>query len=109
MSLVLNKQEEDFNVNPRDISKGLIKKGQSVVCYEYPASAYQINKKITVILKKGKFTVDRQKLVIYSTDVITTLIACNAIKDIVLEFIITAEDILEKESTFPHLFKRRVA
>jgi hypothetical protein len=36
-------------------------------------------KKITVmILKKGKFTVDRQKLVIYSTDVITTLIACNA-------------------------------
>jgi hypothetical protein len=56
--------------------------------------------------KKGKFTVDRQKLVIYSTDVITTLIACNAIKDIVLggEFIITAEDILEKESTFPHLF-----
>jgi hypothetical protein len=63
-----------------------------------------------MILKKGKFTVDRQKLVIYS-DVITTLIACNAIKDIVLggEFIITAEDILEKESTFPHLFKRRVA
>jgi hypothetical protein len=55
-----------------------------------------------MILKKGKFTVDRQKLVIYSTDVITTLIACNAIKDIVLggEFIITAEDILEKESTF---------
>jgi hypothetical protein len=51
-------------------------------------------------IKKGKFTVDRQKLVIYSTDVITTLIACNAIKDIVLEFIITAEDILEKESTF---------
>jgi hypothetical protein len=38
-------QEEDFNVNPRDISKGLIKKGQSVVCYEYPASAYQINVK----------------------------------------------------------------
>jgi hypothetical protein len=37
-----------------------------------------------MILKKGKFTVDRQKLVIYSTDVITTLIACNAIKDIVL-------------------------
>jgi hypothetical protein len=37
-----------------------------------------------MILKK-KFTVDRQKLVIYSTDVITTLIACNAIKDIVWE------------------------
>jgi hypothetical protein len=52
-----------------------------------------------MILKKGKFTVDRQKLVIYSTD-ITTLIACNAIKDIVLggEFIITAEDILEKKA-----------
>jgi hypothetical protein len=44
MSLVLNtEQEEDFNVNPRDISKGLIK-GQSVVCYEH-ASAYQINVK----------------------------------------------------------------
>jgi hypothetical protein len=56
-----------------------------------------------MILKKGKFTVDRQKLVIYSTDVITTLIACNAIKDIVLggEFIITAEDILEKRKHIP--------
>jgi hypothetical protein len=62
------------------------------------------------MILKGKFTVDRQKLVIYSTDVITTLIACNAIKDIVLgEFIITAEDILEKESTFHISFKRRVA
>jgi hypothetical protein len=62
-----------------------------------------------MITKKGKFTVDRQKLVIYSTDVITTLIACNAIKDIVLggEFII-AEDILEKEH-IPASFKRRVA
>jgi hypothetical protein len=52
------------------------------------------------MILKGKFTVDRQKLVIYSTDVITTLIACNAIKDIVLggEFIITAEDILEKKA-----------
>jgi hypothetical protein len=56
-----------------------------------------------ILKKEGKFTVDRQKLVIYSTDVITTLI-CNAIKDIVLggEFIITAEDILEKAHS--HLF-----
>jgi hypothetical protein len=35
-----------------------------------------------MILKKGKFTLTDKSSVIYSTDVITTLIACNAIKDI---------------------------
>jgi hypothetical protein len=100
MSLLLNTNKENFNVKSRDISKGLIKR---TVCgmLQYPASAYQINvKKITVMILKGKIPVDRQKLVIYSTDVITALIACNAIKDIVLggEFIITAEDILEKKA-----------
>jgi hypothetical protein len=53
-------QQGDFNVISRDISKALLKR-ETVVCYKYPASAYQINKKITVmILKEGKFTVDRQ-------------------------------------------------
>jgi hypothetical protein len=51
------------------------------------------------VIQKKENSVDRQSSC-YSTDVITTLITCNAIKDIVLggEFIITAEDILEKEN-----------
>jgi hypothetical protein len=52
------------------------------------------------MIQKKENSLLTEKLVIYSTDVITTLIACNAIKDIVLggEFIITAEDILEKKA-----------
>jgi hypothetical protein len=40
---------------------------------QYPASAYQINvKKIIMILKKENSLLTDKKLVIYSTDVITT-------------------------------------
>jgi hypothetical protein len=36
------KQEEDFNVEPRDYSQGTIPKGTDVVCYSYPAEEYTI-------------------------------------------------------------------
>jgi len=56
-----------------------------------------------MLLTKGKFTVDRQRLVIHSTDIIAAIVTSNAIKDIILggEFIITAEDILEKRGRLP--------
>jgi hypothetical protein len=37
-------QEEDYNVSPRDIGKPFIKKGETVVCYSYPAEDYSILK-----------------------------------------------------------------
>jgi hypothetical protein len=62
----------------QDISKGLIKKRQSVVCYEYPASEeYKINKKNCHDTKKGKFTVDNNSWLIYEY---YNKFTCNAIK-----------------------------
>jgi hypothetical protein len=38
-------QPEDYNVSPRDIGKPYLKKGQTVVCYKYPAEEYKIIQK----------------------------------------------------------------
>lgn len=38
------KQQQDYNVSPRDISKPFIKKGETVVCYSYLAEEYTVLK-----------------------------------------------------------------
>jgi hypothetical protein len=68
-------EQGDFNVISRDISKGLLKR-ETVVCYEYPASAYQINKKITVMILKKENSLLTDKARNLSTDVIQ-LLQCN--------------------------------
>ena len=37
-------QPYDYNVEPRDIGKGSVKKGTPVVCYEYPKDRYELAK-----------------------------------------------------------------